>query len=100
MRIGYRLRRHDEGVHDARPDGEPDETAMLRGIASGIDQEYTQDGIYPTNHLQVILRLPPVPHPPRRPNQRTCSGICVPNTQSPAADRLAVSNRGQAPSPP
>jgi len=69
VRVGDRLRRHDEGVYNARPDGEPDETAMLGGVASGIYQEDTQDGIYPANHLQVIPAFAPVPHPPRRPNQ-------------------------------
>src|SRR5262249_16064475 len=38
-------------------------------ITSGIDQECTQDGIYPANHLQVILAFAPVPHPTRWPNQ-------------------------------
>src|SRR5262249_29717095 len=42
---------------------------MFGGITSGIDQECTQDRIYPANHLQVIPAFAPVPHPPRRPNQ-------------------------------
>src|SRR5262245_61620586 len=53
----------------ARPDGEPNEAAMLRRVASRIDQKCTQHGIYSANHLQVKLAFTPMPNPPRGPNQ-------------------------------
>src|SRR5262245_33931256 len=60
---------HDAGMHDARPDGEGDQAAMLRGIACRQDQKNTQDGINPANHLQIIPALPGMPLPTRGPNQ-------------------------------
>src|SRR5262245_12111919 len=69
MRVGDRLPRHDEGMDDARADGEPDQATMLGGVASRIDQKCTQHSIYSANHLQVILALASVPHPARRPKQ-------------------------------
>src|SRR5262245_47120098 len=69
MRVGDRLPRHDESMDDARPDGEPNQAAMLGGVASRIDQKCTQHSIYSANHLQVVIALARVPDPARRPNQ-------------------------------
>jgi len=41
VRIKDRLACHDKGMHDARPDGEPDEAAMLGRIASRVYQKCT-----------------------------------------------------------
>ena len=57
------LCRHDAGVHDARPDRERDQAAVLGGIARSGDEVGTEDRINPANHLQVVLAMSTVPQP-------------------------------------
>src|SRR5215468_224624 len=63
------LSRHNCSVHNARPDRERNQTAMLRRVARRQNKKYTQNRIDPADHLQVVLAVPPMPDPPRRPDQ-------------------------------
>src|SRR5262249_1527682 len=56
-------------VHDARPDGERDQAAMLGRITRGSNEIDAEDRVDPTDHLQVVLALTAVPLPSRRPNE-------------------------------
>ena len=60
---------HDAGVDDARPDRERDQAAMLGWIARGSNEKGTKDGVDPADHLQVVLTMPSVPLPSRRPKE-------------------------------
>src|SRR5215475_7874127 len=71
LRVCQSLCRHDCGVHNAGPHGEPDQTQVLEGIAARDQQENAQRRIDPQYHLQVVrqvVRLSRVPRPARRPN--------------------------------
>src|SRR5262245_35243717 len=63
------LCRHDCSVHNARPDRERDQTTMLGWVARRQNEKNSQHRIDPADHLQIILAVPAMPDPARRPDQ-------------------------------
>jgi hypothetical protein len=61
-----RLRGHDGSVHDAGPDGKPDEAEVLKGVLGCSDEEDSESEIDPDEHLLVIrvVGAPPEPWGP------------------------------------
>lgn len=66
--IRERLERHDTSMHDARPDGKPDETEMTKGLSRGTEKKNTEGEVEADEHLLVagVVRLPA---PPCWPNE-------------------------------
>ena len=67
-----RFPRHDEGVDDARPDGEPDQRGVGGRVAGGAEQEHAERGVNADDHHVIIARRGRafMPRPARRPDQR------------------------------
>src|SRR5258708_39821027 len=57
-----RLKGHDAAMHQARPDGEPDEALVGLGISRGQEQKHAQRRIDGDDHHQVV-RVPMSPGP-------------------------------------
>src|SRR5215467_4601964 len=60
---------HDAGVHDARPDRERDQAAMLGRITRSSNEIGSENRVNPADHLEVILAMATVPLPSRRPDE-------------------------------
>jgi hypothetical protein len=61
-----RLIRHDSGVDNARPDGEPDQAAVSQRVSRSQQEKNSESRIYAENHL-FILGLVRLPTPSRGP---------------------------------
>src|SRR5580658_463178 len=61
-----RLRSHDARMHQARPNSEPDQAAILQRISRSEEQEYSQRRVHSENHL-LVFRLIGLPAPAGRP---------------------------------
>src|SRR5271170_6974420 len=67
--LGGRLQRlnsHDSCMNQTRPDGEPDQAAMLQRISRCNQKKYSERGIHSEDHL-LVLGLVGLPAPARRP---------------------------------
>jgi hypothetical protein len=62
------LNGHDSTVNEARPNCEPDQTEMVKGIARRKKQENTESGVDTEDHL-LVLRLIWLPAPARGPKR-------------------------------
>src|SRR5262245_13655978 len=60
--VGQRLDGHDGGVHDARPDREPDQARVRRRILAGEEEKDSERGIDSEDHHKV-MRVPVAPCP-------------------------------------
>src|SRR5271168_3828849 len=65
-----RLYRHDDGVHDARPHGEPDQGDVGLRASRRIPEEQAQRRVQADDHHEVVglIRRAVMPCPPRRPH--------------------------------
>src|SRR5262245_26647840 len=69
LRIADGLYRHDDSMHDARPDRERDQAAVLGGIVGRGDQVGTEYRIESADHLKVVMAMSAVPQPAGGPNE-------------------------------
>src|SRR5262245_9791722 len=69
LSVGKGLHRHDQCMHDARPDGESDQAAIGSRVPRWGDQEDAQHRIDAADHLEIVIALPAVPDPARSPDQ-------------------------------
>ena len=65
--VGQGLDGHDDGVHNARPDREPDQARMRRRVLGRDDEKDAERRVDPDDHHQVV-RVPLAPCPPGGPH--------------------------------
>src|SRR5262245_1837678 len=63
------LNRHDCPMHDARPDREGNQAAVVCRIPCGGNHKNAEDCIDTAHHLQIVVALATVPDPTRRPHE-------------------------------
>src|SRR3989449_1530881 len=58
-RVSDGMDRHDDGMNNARPDGEPNEAQVADGVPCGEEEEDAESDVDTENHLQIrrLLRL-------------------------------------------
>src|SRR2546426_10734484 len=59
-RVSDGMDRHDDGMNNARPDGEPNEAQVADGVPCGEGEEDAESDGDTENHLEIrrLLRLP------------------------------------------
>src|SRR5262245_52811434 len=63
------LSRHDRRMHDARPDGEGNQAAVLCRILCSGDEKNAEDRVDTADHLQIVAPPTTMPDPARRPHE-------------------------------
>src|SRR5262249_3488312 len=63
------LNRHDCPMHDARPDREGNQAAVLCRIPCSGNQKNAEDCVDTAHHLQIVVALATMPDPTRRPHE-------------------------------